>query len=75
MNNARRKVISENLDKLRNILGELENARDEEQAYRENMPEAIQAGAKGDAAQEAEDALTEAVDEISNAISGLEGIQ
>lgn len=68
MNNDRRKriatiivkvaALSDVFDELR---GEIEEVRDEEQEYYDNMPESLQGGEKGDVAQAAVDALEEAI--------------
>lgn len=50
------------------IASELADILSEEQDYFDNMPESIQAGDKGERAQEAVNALDEAV----NALEGIE---
>lgn len=64
MNLARRKLIAEAADLIGRAITLLEIARDEEQDYFDNMPEAIQAGDKGDRATEVVDALEEAIDTL-----------
>jgi len=68
--------IQEQLTEIKDVLS---NIRDDEQEAHDNMPEPIQAGAKGDAAQECVDQLSDAVDgletlesEAGNAIEALE---
>lgn len=94
MNNPRRKAIALTLTTLRaaaeKFKGELddaksaiETARDEEQEYRDNMPESMQDGEKGGAADDAINALEEFIgtadefedtcDTILTAIDDLEG--
>ena len=73
MNKDRRKAIAkitDQLDELRgmmdNIRQAIEDIKDEEQEYHDNMPEAFQQGEKGDAAQTAIDALDNAAMEFDN---------
>lgn len=68
MNHTRRQSIRDALAKIAEARALLETARDEEQEAYDNMPESIQAGAKGDRA-------TEAIDTLETAISELEGIE
>lgn len=87
MNSTRRKAIEALLDRARVALTQLENLpdvddikteakalRDEEQEYYDNMPEGLQAGEKGEAANEAAEQLGIAHDkleEIADAITTL----
>lgn len=71
MNNDRRKALRKVAEEITTLLGqledcksELENLRDEEQEYYDNMPESLQGGEKGDAAQEAVIQIDEAIDAI-----------
>lgn len=68
MNNDRRQSIRVALGKIAEARALLEIARDEEQAYHDNMPEGIQSGSKGDRA-------TETIDALETAIGELEGIE
>lgn len=80
MNKARRKQLNElasALDKLRSeledtIQGDLENVRDEERDYFDNMPESLQQGERGQAAEQAADALDNACDKIAEAVEALQ---
>jgi len=72
MNEARRKAIKVAQTKLDELSTYVENLRDEEQDYLDNMPEALANGDKGDAAQTVVDSLTEVVDYIAQAIEQLE---
>lgn len=65
MNAARRKTIQKLLEQIGPLRAELENVRDDEQEYYDNMPESFQ---QGDRAQTAIDAL-------ESAESDLEGIE
>lgn len=66
MNDARRKLIAEAANLIDKAKDLLEQCREEEENYHSNMPEGIQAGAKGDDAQEAIDRLSQSCDELEN---------
>jgi predicted transcriptional regulator len=73
MNKDRRKMIAqitEDVQKAINLLedvqGDIETVRDEEQDYLDAMPESMQGGEKGEMAQEAIDALEEALEAVSS---------
>ena len=74
MNKSRRKQIEvvkarigKLLEMVEDIRAEVESIRDDEQDFRENMPESIAGGDKGERA----DAAIDALDEV---VSNLEGI-
>lgn len=71
MNNARRKAIAEVQDQIGSAVAmleaakaDLESLRDEEQEYLDNMPESLQGGEKGEAAQAAVEKMDEAINAI-----------
>lgn len=73
MNNARRKQlelvqvkISFLIEKVEEIRGELESIRDDEQEYRDNMPDSLADGDKGQRADEAIAALEELISEFED---------
>jgi flagellar biosynthesis chaperone FliJ len=83
MNNNRRKMIDEAIkeleaakDKLENAKGLIETIRDEEEEYKDNMPESLQGGDKYANAEAAVDVLNEvgeALDfDVDDLISKLE---
>lgn len=81
MNKDRRKAIGAiavQLDKLRSMIEDLksdaESLRDEERDYFDNMPESLQQGDRGQAAEAAADALDEAVSELENIDSSIDTI-
>jgi ABC-type transporter Mla subunit MlaD len=90
MNNERRKQIANAVKGLReaaNMLptqaltdlvtsakDDLEGARDDEQEYFDNMPEALQGGEKGSVAEEAVRSLEEALEYLSDFLSEFEGL-
>lgn len=75
MNKQRRAKIDEALHQLNNLKEQIDEMRGEEQDYYDNMPESLQGGDKGEAAQSAADSLSNAVTEIDSAISSLEEIE
>jgi hypothetical protein len=87
VNNARRKVIKEAIEALRKLDFEdvkqtVETIKDEEQEYFDNMPENMQGGDKGQAAEQATSALEEAfsyledaANNLEEAINALEGVE
>jgi hypothetical protein len=81
MNKQRRKNINDVIKRLTavqsefdkselsDIKSDIEGIRDEEQDYFDNMPESLQGGEKGDAAQEAVNAMEDAIgylEEVEN---------
>lgn len=73
MNKDRRARIQALIKKLEDIKEDIDFIKDEEQEYYDNMPESIQAGEKGDKAQEAVDNLDYACSQIDEVIEYLEG--
>jgi flagellar biosynthesis chaperone FliJ len=71
MNAQRRKQIQSLIDTIDDAKSQLETLRDDEQEYYDNMPEGLQAGEKGDKAQECATALDDAVNDMESAISNL----
>ena len=72
MNAARRKTIEKARDLLKEAAALLEEARAGEEEYRDNMPDSIRDGEKGDRAEEVENNLAEAIDAIENVEGELE---
>jgi uncharacterized coiled-coil DUF342 family protein len=72
MNKPRRKEIEDVRAKLDELMTTVDTLASEERDYHDNMPEAIQAGEKGDRASEAADALEEAKQNLEDAIGNLE---
>lgn len=71
MNEERRKSLMRALDLIedaRNIVDEIKG--EEEEAF-ENLPESMQSGDKGEKAQAAIEALSEAYDALDNAIEHI----
>lgn len=77
MNKARREAISKLIDMIDEIRSDVAGLRDEEQDYFDNMPESLQGGDKGQAAEEAISALEDAynsLDEVFNYLSSAGSI-
>lgn len=71
MNNQRRKAIRDIQDRVQSLFdsldaikGEIEQIRDDEQEYLDNMPENMQSGERGETANAAIDELEGAISEI-----------
>lgn len=71
MNNTRRKAINELIEQLEEIQSRIEEIKDEEEEYYNNMPESLQDGEKGDRAQSAIDNLDDATNSIGEVIDSL----
>lgn len=74
MNDERRKLIRKAVELIAEGRAMLEQARDEEQEYHDNMPENLQNGSKGDDASQAIDALETVISELESAESSIEEI-
>lgn len=72
MNRKRRKDLEGVKAALEEAKERLEFIGEEEQEYYDNMPEGIQEGIKGDAAQEAIDAIDAAVYGIDDVLSSID---
>lgn len=68
MNNQRRARIQEVVDQIGVLCQELEELRDEEQDYMDNMPENLQGSEKCEVAEEAISNLDSAIDNLTEAI-------
>lgn len=75
MNKIRRAAISAQLQIISGACEKLEDIKEEEQDYYDNMPESLQQSEKGDAAMEAIDQLDLAIDGCNTATSALENIE
>lgn len=65
MNKVRRKALSE-------IAEQIGTLRDEEDEYRENIPESLQGGEKYELSESASDLMNEALDSLDEAIGSIE---
>lgn len=71
MNKARRKIIS---NCIRNIEDVLQNVLDDERDAFESMPESLQESYNGQISQDAQDNLEIAIDALEEAVAALEDI-
>ena len=82
MNNARRKAITEAMEKTLTVIGTLEEAkgdleslRDEEQDAFDNMPESRQQSERGQASETAISELDEVITKLEKAIDAISDAQ
>lgn len=74
MNKVRRAALEELGGKLGELKSELENLRDEETEYYDNMPENLQNTERGESSEVAESLMSDALDNLASAIGNLEEI-
>ena len=72
MNKERRKQIEDITGKIRDLLTELETCRDDEEYYRDSIPENLQGSERYEKADECVDSLTEAIDSIESALEDID---
>lgn len=72
MNKQRRKQIEDVTGKIRDLLADLENLRDEEEEYKDNIPENLQGSERYENAEECVYDLTEAIDSIESALEDID---
>lgn len=82
MNNSRRKELANLIDRIEamqgaidDIKGDLEAVRDDEQEYRDNMPESLGDGDKGQRADEVVSTLDDALGDLGDIESTMETIR
>lgn len=71
MNKKRREAIQDIISSLEELKEQIEEVRDEEQEYYDNMPESLQNGDKGQAADNAIGELQSALDKLDDVITHL----
>lgn len=71
MNNSRRKELEKAVNLLEEAQSIIEDCRDEEQDYLDNMPENLQYSEKHDVAEEAFNNLDSACDALSDVIDSV----
>lgn len=71
MNKIRRKAINDILEAIGPLRVALEELRDEEQEYYNNMPESFQNGDKGDVTERAISSLDDSINALETAASEL----
>lgn len=72
MNKARRIRITEITEKLSEIRDLIEDVKNEEEEYKDNIPENMQGGKRYEIAENACLVLEEALDDIDSALGNLE---
>ena len=75
MNKERRKQIDEAISKANDLKDEIESILNDEEEYKDNMPENLQASAKYEKAEAACESLQTVVDALEEAVSNLEEAQ
>ncbi len=75
MNKVRRKALDEVIAKIEEAKELLEVLQEEEEEYRDNMPENLSGSDKYEAADAAVDNMSSAVDALDEAISYIESSQ
>ena len=75
MNKQRRQAIWNAINQIEAVKKVVEQIYDEEQDAFNNMPESLQASANGEASEEAQAHLEEAIDSLEDAIACLEEVQ
>ena len=71
MNRKRRMSLMEIAETLEDLRVAIEELKDEEQEYYDNMPESMQYGERGERAEAAVSSLEDACDSIDNAIDSI----
>ena len=71
MNKERRKNLQGIIDQLEELAGAVEDIQEEEEEYRDHIPENMQSGERYEQAEAACGALAEAADSISSAIDSI----
>lgn len=72
MNNSRRKELDKLCEQIEDIKYKLDIIREDEQTYLDNIPENLQSSERYETAEEAVDALENAVDEFDEIIEYIE---
>lgn len=72
MNNLRRKTLQNLYDIIANAKDNLDEVRDEEECYKDNIPENLQGSERYERAEEAVDALESAICSLEEALDSIE---
>lgn len=72
MNNPRRQALNKIIDRIDALMCDLESLKDEEEEYRDNIPENLQGSERYETADEAVDNLESAYDSLEEVISYIE---
>lgn len=74
MNKIRRKSLADIFEKITELKDILENIKDEEECYRDNIPENLQGSERYTKADNAVDKMEEAISSLEEAADSLEEI-
>lgn len=74
MNKVRRAKLSKIADQLEALVAELEAIQEEEEEYRDNIPENLQGGERYEAAENAIDQICEAIENIGFAFDNIQEV-
>ena len=72
MNNIRRKALQKISDKIVELKDELENIMQEEEEYRDNMPENLQGSERYEKTDDACNSLYDAVSQLEEVVSSID---
>lgn len=75
MNQARRKQLDEIIGKAQILIEKLEAIKEEEEEYRDNMPENLQGTEKYEKSESACDSMQEAIDYLEDVVTAIESAQ
>ena len=75
MNKARRKELQEVIEKINEAREELERIMNDEEEYRDNMPENLQSSEKYEKADDACCSMQDAIDQLEEAVTNIENAQ
>lgn len=71
MNKARRDALEKLMLKIEEVVSELETLKDEEDEYRENMPENLQGGTRYEESEAASEYMDYALDNLNEAMGNI----
>lgn len=71
MNRIRRKALQEISDRIEAIMSDLETLKEEEEEYRDNMPEGFYGSDRYEKAEDACDSMQFAFDSLEEAVSSI----
>ena len=74
MNIARRTLLNKAVALISEAQGMVAEAASDERDYYDNMPESLQASARGERADEVADALEAAADQLDEVVSNIEDV-
>lgn len=75
MNSTRRKELRLLAGQIEEIKGALENLKEEEESYQENMPEGLQGSKRYEQSIDAVDNMESAMEALDEALSSIESAQ